>query len=96
MPFRDRRQMHAIASLHSPSAAAAGRSLVALSPSHDTQDQPPCSRPSAAFIAHLVATAEQAPQTRLRRRAEPETAHAAYAAAAIRHTLTGWRLHRWL
>jgi hypothetical protein len=37
--------------------------------------------PSAPFLAHLIATARQAPQTRLRRRAEPEQAAAAYAAA---------------
>ena len=29
-------------------------------------------RPNADFIAHLIATAAQAPQTRARRRAEPE------------------------
>jgi hypothetical protein len=37
--------------------------------------------PSAPFLAHLIATARQAPQTRFRRRAEPEQAAAAYAAA---------------
>ena len=40
--------------------------------------------PSAPFLAHLIATARQAPQTRLRRRAEPEQAAAAYAAAPRR------------
>jgi hypothetical protein len=34
----------------------------------------------ADFIAHLIATAAQAPQTRARRRAEPEYALAAYRA----------------
>jgi hypothetical protein len=95
VPFQDsRRQMRAIASLHSPSASSAGRSLVALTPSCDPQEQPPCSRLSAAFIAHLVATAQQAPQTRLRRRADPETANAVYAAAAIRNATVGQSL-RW-
>jgi hypothetical protein len=37
-------------------------------------------RPNADFIAHLIATVAQAPQTRARRRAEPETATAAYRA----------------
>lgn len=37
-------------------------------------------RPNADFIAHLIATAAQAPQTRARRRAEPEQATAAYRA----------------
>jgi len=37
-------------------------------------------RPNADFIAHLIATSAQAPQTRARRRAEPEQAIAAYRA----------------
>jgi hypothetical protein len=37
-------------------------------------------RGNADFIAHLIATAAQAPQTRARRRAEPEQAIAAYSA----------------
>jgi hypothetical protein len=39
-------------------------------------------RPSAAFIAHLVATAQGAPQTRSRRRATADHAATLYAAAA--------------
>jgi hypothetical protein len=39
-------------------------------------------RPSAPFLAQLIATAQQAPQTRGRRRAEPADACAAYAAAS--------------
>jgi hypothetical protein len=38
----------------------------------------------AAFLAHLIATKEQAPQTRERRRAEPEEAIAAYRAVLAR------------
>lgn len=38
-------------------------------------------RPSAAFLAQLVATAQSAPQTRLRRRATADHAAALYAAA---------------
>ena len=37
-------------------------------------------RADAAFLAHLVATDQRAPQTRERRRAEPEDAIAAYTA----------------
>jgi len=37
-------------------------------------------RPNADFVAHLIATSEQVPQTRTRRRAEPEEAIAAYRA----------------
>ena len=36
-------------------------------------------RPSAAFLAHLIATRERVPQTRERRRAEPAEAMLAYA-----------------
>jgi len=39
-------------------------------------------RASAVFLAQLIATAQQAPQTRQRRRAEPHCANASYAAAA--------------
>lgn len=40
----------------------------------------PSSRPDSSFLAHLIATAEQAPQTRRLRRAEPQEALTAYAA----------------
>jgi hypothetical protein len=39
------------------------------------------SRPRADFLAQLIATMEHAPQTRVRRRAEPEEAIAAYSAS---------------
>ena len=38
-------------------------------------------RADAAFLAHLIATDQKAPQTRERRRAEPAEVIAAYAAA---------------
>jgi hypothetical protein len=41
-------------------------------------------RPAASFLAHLIATAQQAPQTRARRQAEPGEASARYAATAAR------------
>jgi len=37
-------------------------------------------RPGAGFVAHLIATAEQLPQTRHLRRATTTDAHSAYAA----------------
>jgi hypothetical protein len=40
----------------------------------------PGGRANADFIAHLIATAALAPQTRVRRRAEPAQAVAAYRA----------------
>lgn len=42
---------------------------------------PATRRPLAAFLAHLLATQSQAPQTRARRRAEPEDVIAGYLAA---------------
>jgi hypothetical protein len=38
-------------------------------------------RPAATFLAHLIATEAQMPQTRARRRAEPDAAAAIYADA---------------
>jgi hypothetical protein len=66
-----------------PDQAGPGRSLIAVG--RDPCESPPLlplARPLAAFIAHLVATRQDAPQTRARRRAQPETAAALYAAAA--------------
>jgi hypothetical protein len=51
-------------------------------------------RASADFIAHLIATAAQAPQTRARRRAEPEEAVAAYRALGHSPTEIGRALSR--
>lgn len=63
-------------------APAPGRALVALSPVTRTEPTAFNSRrPRADFLAHLIATAQQAPQTRERRRAEPAEAIAAYAKA---------------
>jgi hypothetical protein len=57
------------------------RALVPLAPPAQGLTAPCASvRPSADFVAHLIATAAQAPQTRLRRRAAPQEAIAAYGA----------------
>jgi hypothetical protein len=56
----------------------------------DTRERyvPRHQRPDAAFLAHLIATKEHAPQTRERRRAEPQTAVAIYGAAvALRNSV---------
>lgn len=49
-------------------------------------------RPNPAFVAHLIAMAQQAPQTRMLRRASPDEAQARYraqpAATAARGVLT--------
>src|SRR5262249_33300490 len=60
------------------SVPASGRALVPTTAS-PLSEPPVASRPaSAAFLAQLIATAQQAPQTRARRRAEPEHARAVY------------------
>ncbi|MBI4275972.1 MAG: hypothetical protein HY659_14855 [Rhizobiales bacterium] len=46
-------------------------------------------RPSAAFLAQLIATADQAPQTRERRRAEPLEAARHYVTTAATPAFTG-------
>jgi len=65
------------------SAAAPGRALVPSRPSPRPTDAfIPVLRPCATFLAHLIATALRAPQTRARRRAEPADATAVYAKGA--------------
>jgi hypothetical protein len=67
------------------SPSATGRSLVPLRrPGAARESSTPRHnrRPSAVFIAQLVATAPGAPQTRARRRASAGDAAALYAAAA--------------
>jgi hypothetical protein len=52
------------------------------------------SRANADFVAHLIATSAQAPQTRARRRANPEEAIAAYDALGHWPTASGRVLSR--
>lgn len=55
------------------------RALVPVAPVASSERAAPTSqRPAAAFVAHLIATRMQAPQTRARRRAEPGEAIAVY------------------
>ena len=56
---------------------AVSRALVALSPANAAHSAPECYR-QASFLAHLLATKDQHPQTRERRRAGPDEALAAY------------------
>ena len=68
------------ASSHGADDRPQGRALVVMEPAA----LEPAARPrQAAFLAHLIATKEQVPQTRARRRAEPTEAIAAYRAVAI-------------
>ena len=64
-------------------AASESRALVALAPSADPSESQPGYR-NVAFLAHLIATKDQHPQTRERRRADPTDALAAYRATAAR------------
>jgi hypothetical protein len=70
------------------STSVPGRALVVLQagePAHQVSAGP---RPSAAFLAQLIAhRQQQAPQTRMRRRAEPDAARATYAAASVGRAL---------
>lgn len=58
--------------------ASESRALVALAPAAERAFP----RHQAAFLAHLIATKQQMPQTRARRRAEPAQAVTAYRAMA--------------
>jgi hypothetical protein len=58
-----------------------GRALVALEPEVIAPPPHHRTRCDAAFLAHLIATAEQVPQLRERCRAEPNEAAAIYQAA---------------
>jgi hypothetical protein len=76
------------------SAPASGRALVPTT-SSPAGDGPVTRRtPSAAFLAHLIATAQQAPQTRVRRRAEPGEVRAVYTAAQAAPAGLGRKVHR--
>ncbi|HZD91693.1 MAG TPA: hypothetical protein VE224_16455 [Pseudolabrys sp.] len=57
-----------------------GRALVALAAPAPLAPRP--QHPQASFLAHLIATAQDCPQTRARRRAEPAQAVTAYEAMA--------------
>jgi hypothetical protein len=48
-------------------------------------------RPDPTFLAQLIATADQAPQTRSLRRASPADAQTAYGASQVRRCGTGFR-----
>jgi hypothetical protein len=61
-----------------PSPETTERSLVPVAGRPTESRQTPSARPSPAFLAHLIATAQHAPQTRARSRAEPADAIATY------------------
>jgi len=63
-------------------------------PESGTPDAAPQGRPRADFLAQLIAVKVQAPQTRLRRRAEPDEAIAAYGAQNQAPASAGGALRR--
>jgi hypothetical protein len=71
-----------------------GRALVPTTTCGQAASTSAKSRPSAMFLAHLIAVAQQAPQTRQRRRAEPDVANAVYAEACAPSARTGGALCR--
>jgi hypothetical protein len=77
---------HAVASDDEPQP---GRALIVVGPGPGAAVDPAGARPSAVFLAQLIATAQRAPQTRRRRRAEPHEVSSLYAAAATPAARTG-------
>jgi hypothetical protein len=68
--------------LEPQTAATESRALIAITPATQAERSWTHTRhPGAPFLAHLIATQMQAPQTRTRRRAEPAEAIALYRAA---------------
>lgn len=60
------------------------RALIPLSPVQSREPARNIVRQPAGFLAHLIATEQALPQTRERRRLDPQSATAIYA-AALRH-----------
>lgn len=71
------------------------RALIAIEAAAPGERAIPQTRhPAAPFLAHLIATQMQAPQTRARRRAEPAEAVSVYLAPSRPRFATGRRLGR--
>ena len=66
---------------NSDQPASASRALVPLSPVRFTGRAKTVTRQPANFLTHLIATQQAIPQTRERRRVEPNIAAAIYSAA---------------
>jgi hypothetical protein len=65
--------------------------LVPVTQSVHWSPRPATPRPDPSFVAQLIATADQAPQTRSLRRASLADAQTAYGAGQIRPCGTGFR-----
>jgi hypothetical protein len=76
-------------------SSSTNTALVPLTPAeYGGSDAAPQSRPRADFLAQLIAARVQAPQTRLRRRVEPDEAVAAYGAQSHASASAGGTLRR--
>src|SRR5262249_11505116 len=64
-----------------PQAQTSERGLVPIAPRQSERTQRRSTRPSPAFLAQLIATAQHAPQTRARGRIAPADAIAHYTSA---------------
>ena len=72
--------------VNKPDVTSPQRALVRVTPVAPLSEvavRPTEARPAAAFLAHLIATVQGAPQTRERRRADPNWATTAYAAKML-------------
>jgi len=75
-----RARREATSSARREPSTESSRALIPLEPIA-ASDTPLHTRQQAGFLAHLIATKEKLPQTRERRRAEPQDVIAVYAAA---------------
>lgn len=83
----DSRQATQPAANAAPDAVAPSRALVPLHPPVRAAERY-AARPNASFVTHLIAMAEQAPQTRALRRETPAIAHGIYGRATARGSLS--------
>ena len=82
---------------HEPGAIPAERALVVVSHAHPAEPALMArTRPSSAFVAQLIATAQHAPQTRERRRAAPADAALSYGMANELRPSPPAQTHRFL
>jgi len=71
-----------------PAETSDSRALIALSPVQPAKSTATVVRQPVGFLAHLIATEQELPQTRERRRAEPAIAIAAYGSTSQRSGTT--------
>lgn len=81
---------------HKPVAMPMTHVLVPVAHTHEEPALSGGRHANADFLAHLIATAAGLPQTRARRRAEPQHALAVYRALGQWPTEPGRALSRWL